>query len=76
MPMGHVKWFNDNKGYGFITPRDGGEEVMVHQSVIEGGGYRTLDNGEPVEYDAEKGAKGMKATRVRRLAPVDAVARR
>lgn len=72
MAMGKVKWFNDQKGFGFVTPDDGGADVMVHHSVIEGAGYRTLDDGEPVEFEAEKGPKGSKATRVKRLAAVRA----
>ena len=67
MAMGKVKWFNDQKGFGFITPEGGGSDVMVHHSVIEGQGFKTLDDGEPVEYEAEPGPKGMKATRVRRM---------
>ena len=67
MAMGKVKWFNDQKGFGFITPESGSGDVMVHHSVIEGQGFKTLDDGEPVEYEAEPGPKGMKATRVRRM---------
>lgn len=69
MPMGKVKWFNDQKGFGFITPDTGGGDILVHHSVIEGTGFKTLDDGESVEYEAEKGPKGFKATRVRRMAP-------
>lgn len=68
MAMGKVKWFNDQKGFGFLTADGGGPDIMVHHSVIEGPGYRTLDDGEPVEFEVEKGPKGMKATRVKRLA--------
>lgn len=67
MPLGKVKWFNDQKGFGFITPDGGGTDVLVHHTVIEGTGFKTLDDGEPVEYTAEQGPKGMKATMVRRL---------
>ena len=69
MAMGKVKWFNDTKGFGFITPDDGAGDVLVHHSVIEGTGFKTLDDGEPVEYEAEQGPKGLKATRVRRMNP-------
>lgn len=67
MSLGKVKWFNDQKGFGFITPEGGGSDIMVHHTVIEGTGFKTLDDGESVEFDAEQGPKGMKATRVRRL---------
>jgi CspA family cold shock protein len=68
MPMGKVKWFNDQKGFGFITPDGGSGDILVHHSVIEGEGFKTLDDGEAVEYEAESGPKGLKATRVRRTA--------
>ena len=70
MPLGKVKWFNQQKGFGFIMPDAGGGDVMVHHTAIEGDGYKILDDGEPVEYQAEKGPKGLKATMVRRLAVV------
>jgi CspA family cold shock protein len=67
MATGKVKWFNDQKGFGFIQPESGGKDIFVHHSVIEGQGFRTLQDGEAVEYEAEEGAKGSKATKVRRL---------
>jgi cold shock protein len=64
MPQGTVKWFNDDKGYGFITPDDGGEDLFVHHSGISGGGYKSLDEGAKVSYEATRGAKGMQAVNV------------
>jgi CspA family cold shock protein len=72
MATGKVKWFNDQKGFGFLTSENGAKDIFVHHSVIEGQGFRTLQDGETVEYDAEDGPKGMKATRVKRTAPVPA----
>jgi CspA family cold shock protein len=63
---GTVKWFNASKGFGFIT-RDGGEDVFVHHSAIQGEGYRTLEEGQRVEFDVESGPKGLKASNVTRL---------
>jgi CspA family cold shock protein len=63
-----VKWFNDQKGFGFISSEQGGKDIFVHHSVIEGQGFKTLQDGETVEYEAEEGPKGVKATKVRRLA--------
>ena len=60
---GTVKWFNASKGYGFIA-RDGGEDVFVHQTAIQAKGYRTLEEGQRVEFEVEMGAKGPKATNV------------
>lgn len=64
MQSGTVKWFNNTKGYGFITPSDGGEEVFVHFSTIEADGYKTLNEGQQVEYEVTQGPKGKQATRV------------
>ena len=72
MATGKVKWFNDQKGFGFIAAEQTGRDVFVHHTVIEGQGYKTLTDGETVEYDAEESAKGMKATRVKRLVGVPA----
>ena len=66
MATGKVKWFNDQKGFGFIAAQQTGKDVFVHHTVIEGEGYKTLTDGETVEYDAEESPKGLKATRVRR----------
>jgi CspA family cold shock protein len=64
MPKGTVKWFSDSKGYGFITPDDGTKDVFVHHSAIQGTGFRTLAEGQEVEYDVEQGPKGLRATNV------------
>jgi CspA family cold shock protein len=61
---GTVKWFNDTKGYGFITPDEGGEDLFVHHSGIGGTGFKTLAEGAKVEYEPEQGPKGMQATNV------------
>lgn len=68
MATGKVKWFNDQKGFGFIAADADGMDVFVHHTVIEGEGFRTLEDGEGVEYEFESGPKGLKATRVKRLA--------
>jgi cold shock protein len=61
--LGTVKWFNAEKGYGFIARNDG-EDVFVHQSAIQTDGYRTLEEGQAVQFDIEQGAKGPKAANV------------
>ena len=63
---GTVKWFNAGKGYGFIA-REAGEDVFVHYSAIEGEGFRSLDEGQRVEFTVEQGPKGLQATQVRAL---------
>jgi cold shock protein len=65
MSKGTVKWFNDAKGFGFITP-ESGPDVFVHQTAIQGEGFRTLAEGEQVEYDVVNGPKGLQAANVRR----------
>ena len=65
MATGTVKWFNDSKGFGFITPDDGGKDLFVHFSAIQGGGFRTLRENDEVEFDVGQGAKGPSATNVR-----------
>ena len=66
MPQGTVKWFNDKKGYGFITV-DGGKDVFVHHSAIEGNGYKSLQEGDRVSFEIEQGAKGPSAVKVKKL---------
>ena len=62
---GTVKWFSEQKGYGFITPEDGGKDLFVHYSNIVGDGFRNLQDGQAVEYDAAQGQKGPEAQNVR-----------
>jgi CspA family cold shock protein len=64
MATGTVKWFSDEKGFGFITPEDGSKDVFVHQSAIAGEGFRSLDEGAKVTYEAQADAKGPRATTV------------
>jgi len=63
MPTGKIKWFNDNKGYGFIS-QEGGPDVFVHFSAIEMDGFKTLKEGQEVEFEVANGDKGLQATKV------------
>jgi CspA family cold shock protein len=65
MTTGTVKWFNPEKGFGFITPDDGSADVFVHFSAIQGEGYRNLEENQKVEYDLGQGQKGPQASNVR-----------
>jgi len=65
MARGTVKWFNDQKGFGFISPDDGGKDLFVHQTGIQSSGFRSLKEGDHVEYDSEQGRKGPQAVNVR-----------
>jgi CspA family cold shock protein len=67
MATGTVKWFSDEKGFGFITPDEGGKDLFVHFSAIAGNGFRTLAEGAKVSYDAEEGPKGPNAANVQPL---------
>lgn len=64
MTTGTVKWFNENKGYGFITPQDGSKDVFVHHSAITGMGFKTLAEGQRVTFEVQQGPKGLQAVDV------------
>jgi CspA family cold shock protein len=66
MEKGTVKWFNGSKGYGFIS-REEGDDVFVHFNAIEGDGYKSLDDGDQVQFEVEQGPKGLQATKVSRI---------
>ncbi len=67
MATGTVKWFNNDKGFGFITPDEGGKDLFVHHSAIQANGYRSLDDGVRVTYESEEGPKGPKAVNVEQI---------
>ncbi len=67
MAQGTVKWFNDQKGFGFITPEDGGKDCFVHHTAILGEGFKSLQEGDRVSFEIEQGAKGPQASKVRKL---------
>lgn len=66
MPKGRVKWFDEKKGYGFIEA-DSGQDVFVHYKCIEGGGFKSLDDGDEVSFEIEEGKKGPQATNCKKL---------
>ena len=72
MATGTVKWFNESKGFGFITPDDGGEDLFVHHTKIEMEGFRTLQQGQKVQFEMGQGRKGVEATNVRPAESVEA----
>ena len=66
MAKGTVKWFSDQKGYGFLTPDDGSKDVFVHYTAIQGDGFKSLKEGQPVEFEITQGPKGPQASNVNR----------
>ena len=67
MSTGTVKWFNDSKGFGFITPDDGGKDLFVHFSAIQSNGFKTLEENQKVSYDVTSGPKGDQATNIQSM---------
>ena len=67
MAKGTVKWFSDQKGYGFITPDDGSKDVFVHYSAVQGDGFKSLKEGQAVEFEITQGPKGPQASNVNRV---------
>ncbi|WER48999.1 cold-shock protein [Cupriavidus sp. WKF15] len=67
MATGTVKWFNSEKGYGFITPDDGGKDLFAHHSEIQGTGFKALEEGAKVEFEVTQGQKGPQASNIRKL---------
>ncbi len=67
MITGTVKWFNDSKGFGFITPQDGSKDVFVHHSSIQGNGFKSLAEGQQVQFEVEQGQKGPSAVKVQAI---------
>ncbi len=67
MPTGKVKWFNDDKGFGFIEPEDGGKDVFAHHTEILAEGFRSLAEGDRVEFEVESGDKGPKAVKIAKI---------
>lgn len=67
MSTGTVKWFNDAKGYGFITPEEGGQDLFAHYKEIQGSGFRSLQEGQRVEFEVREGPKGLQASQIRGL---------
>ncbi len=68
MTTGTVKWFNDSKGFGFIAPADGGDDVFAHFSEIQADGFKTLEEGQSVSFDVTQGQKGLQASNIKALA--------